>query len=57
MIKFAEFSTKKHLTLEEQLNGFVESNDVEIIDIKYQVMLDTHYDIIMSFALVEYKEK
>lgn len=57
MIKFREFMTKENLTLEEQLDGFVEYNDVEILDIKYQVMLDTYHNIIMSFALVMYKEK
>ena len=57
MIKFREFMTKENLTLEEQLDSFVEYNDVEILDIKYQVMLDTYHNIIMSFALVMYKEK
>ena len=57
MIKFREFMTKENLTLEEQLDSFVEYNDVEILDIKYQVILDTYHNIIMSFALVMYKEK
>ena len=57
MIKFREFMTKENLTLEEQLDSFVEYNNVEILDIKYQVMLDTYHNIIMSFALVMYKEK
>ena len=48
MIKFREFMTKENLTLEEQLDSFVEYNDVEILDIKYQVMLDTYHNIIMS---------
>ena len=46
MIKFREFMTKENLTLEEQLDSFVEYNDVEILDIKYQVMLDTYHNII-----------
>lgn len=56
MIKFKEFLTQKNYPLDKQLTDFVESNYVEIIDIKYQVLLDTSYDIIMSFALVQYKD-
>lgn len=56
MIKFKEFSTKKDRTLDEQLTSFVNDRNIKIIDIKYQVFLDTSWDIIMSFALLQYED-
>ncbi len=56
MIKFKEFASKKDRTLDEQLNSFVRDENIKIIDVKYQVFLDTSWDIIMSFALVTYED-
>lgn len=56
MVKFKEFSTKEDRTLDEQLTSFVNDRNIKIIDIKYQVFLDTSWDIIMSFALLQYED-
>lgn len=56
MIKFKEFSTKEDRDLDEQLTSFVNDRNIKIIDIKYQVFLDTSWDIIMSFALLQYED-
>ena len=56
MIKFKEFSTKKDSDIDEQLTNFVNIRNIRIIDIKYQVFLDTSNDVLMSFALLEYED-
>lgn len=56
MVKFKEFSTKEDRDLDEQLTSFVNDRNIKIIDIKYQVFLDTSWDIIMSFALLQYED-
>lgn len=55
MIKFKEFVTSKNETVEEKLNDFVKENDIDVIDIKYNVIYDKEWDIFMSFALLVYK--
>lgn len=56
MIKFKEFLTKKDSDIDEQLTNFVNIRNIRIIDIKYQVFLDTSNDVLMSFALLEYED-
>jgi hypothetical protein len=56
MIKFKEFSTKKDSDIDEQLTNFVNIRNIRIIDIKYQVFLDTSNNVLMSFALLEYED-
>lgn len=56
MVKFKEFSTKEDRDVDEQLTSFVNDRNIKIIDIKYQVFLDTSWDIIMSFALLQYED-
>ena len=56
MIKFKEFSTKKDSDIDEQLTNFVNIRNIRIIDVKYQVFLDTSNNVLMSFALLEYED-
>lgn len=56
MIKFKEFLTKKDSDIDEQLTNFVNIRNIRIIDVKYQVFLDTSNNVLMSFALLEYED-
>ena len=56
MIKVKEFKDTELRSAERQLNSFLEDNkNIQVIDIKYQVLHDTIDDIIMTFALLIYK--
>lgn len=56
MIKVMEFMTKEILGVDDQINLFLEKNNVEFVDVKYHTFLDTYHNIIMSSALLIYKE-
>lgn len=57
MRKVVLFTTKENFEVDEQINNFVEKNDVIIVDVKYNTFLDTTHDIIMTSALLIYEEK
>lgn len=57
MRKVILFTTKENFEVDEQINNFVEKNDVTIIDVKCTTFLDTTHDIIMTSALLIYEEK
>ena len=57
MRKVVLFTTKENFEVDEQINNFVEKNDVIIVDVKYTTFLDTTHDIIMTSALLIYEEK
>lgn len=56
MIKVKEFITKENYEIDEQINDFVKDGGMEIVDIKYNTFLDTYHNIIMSSALLMYKD-
>ena len=53
MRKVILFTTKENFEVDEQINNFVEKNDVIIVDVK----CNTFLDIIMTSALLIYEEK
>lgn len=57
MRKVILFTTKENFEVDEQINNFVENNDVIIVDVKCNTFLDTTHDIIMTSALLIYEEK
>ena len=57
MRKVVLFTTKENFEVDEQINNFVEKNDVIIVDVKFTTFLDTTHDIIMTSALLIYEEK
>lgn len=57
MRKVILFTTKENFEVDEQINNFVEKNNVTIIDVKCTTFLDTTHDIIMTSALLIYEEK
>lgn len=57
MRKVILFTTKENFEVDEQINNFVEKNDVTIIDVKCTTFLDTTHDIIRTSALLIYEEK
>lgn len=56
MKKVRLFTSKNNYEVDEQINDFVKLNLVEVIDIKVTTFLDTTHDIIMTSALLIYKE-
>lgn len=62
MIKVKEFydmrdySKKKWLSAYEQVNEFIVKNKVELIDVKYNVVIYDNGDAV-SYILLIYKEK
>ena len=57
MLKVREFQNTENIELDDYINEFLEKNPgIELIDIKYNTFLDTYHNIIMSFALVIYKD-
>ena len=56
MKKVKLFTSKNNYEVDEQINDFVELHLVEVIDIKVTTFLDTTHDIIMTSALLIYKE-
>lgn len=55
MRKVILFTTKENFEVDEQINNFVENNDVIIVDVKCHTFLDTTHDIIMTSALLIYE--
>lgn len=56
MKKVKLFTSKNNYEVDEQINDFVKLHSVEVIDIKVTTFLDTTHDIIMTSALLIYKE-
>lgn len=56
MKKVKLFTSKNNYEVDEQINDFVKLHLVEVIDIKVTTFLDTTHDIIMTSALLIYKE-
>lgn len=56
MKKVRLFTSKNNYEVDEQINDFVKLHSVEVIDIKVTTFLDTTHDIIMTSALLIYKE-
>lgn len=56
MKKVRLFTSKNNYEVDEQINDFVKLHLVEVIDIKVTTFLDTTHDIIMTSALLIYKE-
>lgn len=57
MVKVKLFMTKRNYEVDEQINDFIEREDVEVIDIKSNTFLDTTHDIIMTSSLLIYNKQ